>query len=104
MARRKGGGSTDVGDVIWIVPTLHVTIATVPKDAPWHAWPVVVASGMSIGHKGLICAAKTLAAAMADLYEQQTHLNAVRKEFETKRGNVVYKAYIPAGPPPLPKD
>ncbi|MBN1569440.1 MAG: amidohydrolase [Acidobacteria bacterium] len=102
--QEKRGGSTDVGDVSWIAPTLHVTIATVPRDAPWHAWPVVAASGMSIGHKGLIRAAKTLAATMVDLCEQQAHLKAVRKEFETKRGDVVYKAYIPAGPPPLPKD
>ena len=70
------GGSTDVGDVSWVAPTLHVTVATSPKDAPWHAWPVVATGGMSIGHKGMLRAAKTLAATMVDLYEQPAALKA----------------------------
>jgi aminobenzoyl-glutamate utilization protein B len=98
------GGSTDVGDVSWVVPTLHVTIATSPKSAPWHAWPVVATGGMSIGHKGLVRAAKVLAATMVDLYEQPAQLRAVRAEFEKKRGDVKYDAYVPDGPPPLPKN
>lgn len=96
------GGSTDVGDVSWVVPTLHLTVATSPKDAPWHAWPVVATGGMSIGHKGMVRAAKTLAATMVDLYEQPKTLREVRAEFEKKKGDVVFKAYLPDGPPPLP--
>ena len=98
------GGSTDVGDVSWIVPTLHVTVATSPKAAPWHAWPVVATSGMSIGHKGLVRAAKTLAATMIDLYERPAALQDVRAEFEKQKGDVVFQAYVPEGPPPLPQD
>lgn len=98
------GGSTDVGDVSWVVPTLHLSVVTSPKDAPWHAWPVVASSGMSIGHKGMITAAETLAATMVDLYEKPQTLRAVREEFEKKRGDVVYKAYLPEGPPELPKE
>jgi aminobenzoyl-glutamate utilization protein B len=96
------GGSTDVGDVSWVAPTLHVTVATSPKDAPWHAWPVVATGGMSIGHKGMLRAAKTLAATMVDLYERPAALQEVRGEFEKKKGDVVFKAYIPDGPPPIP--
>ncbi|MCJ7679864.1 MAG: amidohydrolase, partial [Candidatus Aminicenantes bacterium] len=48
------GGSTDVGDVSWFVPTLSMSATTAPRDTPWHAWPVVACGGMSIGHKGLI--------------------------------------------------
>jgi aminobenzoyl-glutamate utilization protein B len=102
--QEEEGGSTDVADVSWTVPTLHVTVATAPKDAPWHAWPVVATAGMSIGHKGLVRAAKTLAATMVDLYEQPAALKAVRAEFEQKKGDVVYDAYVPDGPPPLPED
>jgi len=104
QGQEQEGGSTDLGDVSWIVPTLHATIATVPKGVPWHAWPVVAASGMSIGHKGMLRAAKTLAATMVDLYEQPKHLKAIRADFEKKKGNVKYRAYVPEGPPPLPKD
>jgi len=98
------GGSTDVGDVSWVVPTLTLTVATAPKAAPWHAWPVVATGGMSIGHKGMIVASKTLAASMVDLYENPKALREVRADFEKKKGDVVFKAYLPEGAPPLPKD
>jgi aminobenzoyl-glutamate utilization protein B len=98
------GGSTDVGDVSWVAPTLTLTVATAPKDAPWHAWPVVATGGMSIGHKGMLVAAKVLAATMVDLYEKPATLREVRAEFEKKRGDVVFKAYVPDGPPPLPHE
>ncbi len=63
------GGSTDVADVSWNVPTIHLSVTTAAFEAPWHAWPVVAAGGTSIGHKGMNYAAKTLAATMVDLYE-----------------------------------
>jgi aminobenzoyl-glutamate utilization protein B len=102
--QKEEGGSTDVGDVSWVVPTLTLTVATAPKAAPWHAWPVVATGGMSIGHKGMIVAAKTLAATMVDLYENPRSLREVRSEFEKRRGDVRFQAYLPDGPPPLPRD
>jgi aminobenzoyl-glutamate utilization protein B len=102
--QEEEGGSTDVGDVSWVVPTVTLTVATSPKDAPWHAWPVVATGGMSIGHKGLVVASKTLAATMVDVYENPGALREIRSEFEKRRGDVVFKAYLPDGPPPLPKD
>lgn len=98
------GGSTDVGDISWIAPTLHVSVATSPQGAPWHGWPVVASGGMSIGHKGMVRAAKVLAATMVDLYEQPAALAAVQAEFKAKKGDVKYESYVPPGPPPVPKD
>jgi aminobenzoyl-glutamate utilization protein B len=97
------GGSTDVADVSWVVPTLHLSVATSPIAAPWHAWPVAASGGMSIGHKGMLLAARTLAATMVDLYEQPAALEAVRAEFKVRKGDTVYRSYVPDGPPPLPK-
>lgn len=96
------GGSTDVADVSWNVPTLHVSVTTAPAAAPWHAWPVVASGGMSIGHKGMTFAAKTLAATMVDLFEHPEKRAEIRKEFEENTKGVVYKGYIPDGPPPVP--
>lgn len=98
------GGSTDVADVSWVAPTLHLSVATAPQGAPWHAWPVVASGGMSLGHKGMVLAAKAMAATMVDLYEQPSQLAAVRADFEAKKGATAYRGYIPEGPPPLPKD
>jgi aminobenzoyl-glutamate utilization protein B len=96
------GGSTDVADVSWNVPTLHMSVTTAAHDAPWHAWPVVATGGMSIGHKGMIYAAKALAATMVDLYENPEQRAAVVQEFEEKTRNSEFKLYIPEGPPPIP--
>jgi len=98
------GGSTDVGDVSWQVPTLHLSVTTAAVGAPWHAWPVVATGGMSIGHKGMLYAAKTLAATMVDLYADPANLAEVRSEFEDKTRGVEYVSYLPDGPPPLPED
>jgi aminobenzoyl-glutamate utilization protein B len=101
--QEREGGSTDVGDVSWNVPTLHVSVATAPRGVPWHAWPVVAAGGMSIGHKGMVMAAKTLAATMVDLFDDPAARAAVRAEFEKKTAGFVYEPYVPDGPPPVPK-
>jgi aminobenzoyl-glutamate utilization protein B len=96
------GGSTDVGDVSWVVPTLHLSVTTAPESA-WHAWPVVACGGMSIGHKGMMLAAKTLAATMVDLFEDGKTREAIQAEFKEKTRGFVYKPYISDGPPPVPK-
>ena len=101
--QEREGGSTDVGDVSWNVPTLHVSVTTAPRGVPWHAWPVVAAGGMSIGHKGMILAAKTLAATMVDLFDDPAARAVVRTEFERKTQGFVYRPYVPDGPPPVPK-
>ncbi len=96
------GGSTDVADVSWRVPTLHLSVTTAPAEAPWHAWPVVAAGGMSIGHKGMLHAAKALAAIMVELFEDEAARQAIRQEFAEQTAGFTYRAYIPDGPPPLP--
>lgn len=96
-----GGGSTDVGDVSFVVPTIRLSVTTAPKDTPWHSWAVVACSGMSIGHKGMIYAAKALSMTMVDLFEDAKLREEVRKEFLEKKGDYVYKGMVPEGPPPV---
>jgi aminobenzoyl-glutamate utilization protein B len=98
------GGSTDVADVSWVAPTLHLSVTTAAANAPWHAWPVVATGGMSIGHRGMVYAAKALAATMVDLYQKPDSLAAIQQEFEEKTRGVEYRGYIPDGPPPVPED
>jgi len=98
------GGSTDVADVSWVVPTLHLSVTTAPADTPWHAWPVVAAGGMSIGHKGMLYAAKAMAATMVDLYLDAAARAAIRQEWLEEKGDRVYESFLGDGPPPLPED
>ena len=97
-----GGGSTDVGDVSWLVPEIRLRTPTAPVGTPWHSWAVVACGGMSIGHKGMVHAAKALAMTMVDLYEQPKLVEEVQAEFRERKGDAVYEAILPEGPPPIP--
>jgi aminobenzoyl-glutamate utilization protein B len=92
-----------VGDVSWLVPTLHFSVTTGAKDAPWHAWPTVATAGMSIGHKGMVHAAKAMAMTAVDLFLDAKKRGDIRAEFAEQTKGFVYKPYIPDGPPPIPQ-
>lgn len=96
------GGSTDVGDISWIVPEVTLVATTAPANTAWHGWSVVACGGMSIGHKGLVLASKSLAMTMVDLFENEQLRKDIRAEFDQRKGDHVYKPYIPDGPPPIP--
>lgn len=96
-----GGGSTDVGDVSWNVPNINLGVTTAPKDTPWHSWAVVACGGMSIGHKGMVYASKAMGMTMLDLFENPTLLQEVKDEYKERKGDAVYEAIVPPGPPPI---
>lgn len=95
------GGSTDVGDVSFVVPTIRLGATTAPKGTPWHSWAVVACGGMSIGHKGMAYAAKSLAMTMVDLFEDPSLRQEVKEEFKKRKGDYEYKGIVPDGPPPI---
>ncbi|MEM8999581.1 MAG: amidohydrolase [Bacteroidota bacterium] len=96
-----GGGSTDVGDVSWNVANINLRVTTAPKDTPWHSWAVVACGGMSIGHKGMVHAAKAMGMTMVDLFENQKLIDKVKAEYKQRKGEEIYEAIIPDGPPPV---
>jgi aminobenzoyl-glutamate utilization protein B len=96
-----GGGSTDVGDVSWNVANINLRVTMAPKDTPWHSWAVVACGGMSIGHKSLTYGSKAMAMTMADLFENPELVKKVKAEYKERKGDEVYKAIIPEGPPPI---
>ncbi len=100
-AEHPGGGSTDVGDVSWNVANINLGVTVAPKDTPWHSWAVVACGGMSIGHKGMLYAAKAMGMTMVDLFENESLVEKVKAEFVERKGNTVYKPMIPEGPPPI---
>jgi len=56
---------------------------------------------MSIGHKGMTYAAKAMAMTMSDLFENSDLVEKVKAEYKERKGDEVYKAIIPEGPPPI---
>lgn len=83
-------GSTDVGDVSWQTPAAQVHCVTFPFGAAGHSWQNVSCGGTSLGHKGLINAAKIIACAAIELMNDPETLQKARDEFarRTKSGYV----------------
>ncbi len=96
------GGSTDVGDVSYIVPQITLMATTAPYNSPWHSWVVVACGGMEIGHKGMLFAARSLGTTMVDLFEDENLRKQIKEEFSRRKGSEVWKAMLPEGPPPVP--
>ncbi len=95
------GGSTDVGDVSQVVPTISLGVTTAASGGPWHSWAVVACTGMSIGHKGMIYAAKALSMTMADLYKNPSLISTVKEDFLKNKKYDKYDPRILPGPPSL---
>jgi aminobenzoyl-glutamate utilization protein B len=95
------GGSTDVGDVSQLVPTIRMTATVASKGGPWHSWAVVACTGMSIGHKGMLYASKALGMTMVDLFKDPALVKRIKEDFKNNKTNSSYDPRIPAGPPSL---
>jgi len=99
---RAGYGSTDVGDISWLVPTVGIRTATWVPGTPAHSWQAVAAGGTSIGLKGMEVAAKTLALTGLALFKDPKLVAAARAEFDKLRGpNFEYVSIVGDRAPPL---
>lgn len=89
--------STDVGDISWFVPIGGLGVASYGYDLPIHSWPVVAATGTTIGTKALITAAKTMTATAIDLYTDPVLMERVKADWRKSRGDAPFKTLIPEG-------
>ena len=87
-------GSTDVGDVSRQTPTVQLHTATWPAWTPGHSWQAVSAGKSTIAHKGMLLAARVMAATAWDLYEKPEALAQARADFE-KQNRDGYVCPIP---------
>ena len=60
-------GSTDVGDVSWVVPTVQARGATYAIGTPGHSWQLTAQGKMPAAHKGLVHVAKVMAGTALDV-------------------------------------
>ena len=89
-----GGGSTDVGDVSYAVPTVGLEAATWIPGTPAHSWQAVACGGTEIGTKGMMVAAKTMALMAIDLFSDPALINKAKQEFIQAKGDYQYKALL----------
>lgn len=94
--------SSDVGDVSWIVPTVGMNPATWIPGTAAHTWQATAADGMSIGFKGMLVAAKSMAMTAIDLVNDPSIISRAKSELEAVRGaDFKYKPLIGDRKPPL---
>ncbi len=99
---RTGAGSTDVGDVSWAVPTAGLRTATWVPGTSAHTWQAVAAGGTSIGIKGMMVAAKTLAMTAMDIFNNPDVTEIAKQELLQQRGaDFKYESLLGDREPPL---
>jgi len=102
VLERGQGGSTDVGDVSWQVPTAGLSTATWVPGTSAHTWQAVAAGGTSIGTKGMINAAKVISLTAIDIFNNPELCNQALEELNRRRGkDFIYEALLGDREPPL---
>jgi len=98
---KEGGlaGSSDVGDVSWIVPTAWLYATTYPVGTPAHSWQAVASSG-SFGLRSVTYTAKILGGTIYDIMTDESIVEAAWQEFERKTSGRSYKSPLPSDAEP----
>ena len=93
----QGLASTDVGDLSWFMPVGELNVASYTYGAPGHSWQIVACTGMSIGEKGMMVAAKTLASSAIEVLQTPALLDKARADFKAIRDPLAWVTLIPEG-------
>lgn len=95
-------GSSDVGDVSWVCPTMEFGTTSNVIGVPGHSWQWVSTGATSIAHKSLIFAAKVIAGSALDLITKPDLLKKAKEEHKDRLGDKAYETPLPEGvEPPL---
>ena len=78
-------GSSDMGNVSQVVPSIHPYISIGPEDMGGHTAEFCAAAGSPAGHEGMIKAAKLMAMTVVDLLAEPANLRAVQQSFEEEK-------------------
>lgn len=92
-----GGGSTDVGDVSWVVPVGQVNVNCFAAGTALHSWQAVAQGKSPLAHKGMLTATKVMACTGVELLTKPELLAQVKADWIDALDGEVY-------PNPLPKD
>lgn len=88
-------GSTDVGDVSWVVPTMQCTTTCWALGTPFHTWQVVSQGAMPIAHKGMLQAGKVIASTAIEAMENPVIIEQARAEWQERLDGETYSSLIP---------
>ena len=100
------GGSDDIGDVSWNVPTVTLRFPSNVRGLQGHHWSSAMAMATPIAHKGAVAGAKVIATTMLDLFQNETLVNEAQMYFDdVQTAEEQYEAFIgPDDPPAIEKN
>ena len=90
-------GSTEVGDVSWVVPLAQFSTTCQPFGTPGHSWQVTASVGGTIGHKGMLYAGKILALTALDFMADRELVEAARADLRETLARRHYQSPLPEG-------
>ena len=93
-------GSTDVGDVSWVCPTVQSNITCYAAGTPNHSWQQVAQGKSELAHEGMLYAARIMAGTAMDILNNPAILEEAKKEWQERLGGETYRCPIPAGVTP----
>jgi aminobenzoyl-glutamate utilization protein B len=95
-------GSTDVGDVSWVVPTVQVHAPTVAIGTPFHTWQVVAQGKTPAAHKAMVQAAKAMAGLGVKALLEPDLIAAAKADLNKRTARTPYVSPLPDNvAPPL---
>lgn len=100
--RNPAIGSTDVGDVSWVVPTVQAHAPTVAIGSPFHTWQIVAQGKTPAAHKAMVHVSKAMAALATHLFRDPALMEAAKKDLAARTAKSPYRSPVPEGvDPPL---
>jgi aminobenzoyl-glutamate utilization protein B len=93
-------GSTDVGDVSYVVPTAQAMAIGGPIGSTTHSWQFSATAGTHIAHEGMLLAAQAMGLAGVEMLARPELIDEAKKEFEKQRGDEKYVSPLPDGVEP----
>jgi aminobenzoyl-glutamate utilization protein B len=79
---KRGGGSDDIGDISWAVPTVSLSFPANFRAGPGHNWANAIAMATPIAHKGTVAGARVQAMTLLDAIMRPDVLTQAREYFE----------------------
>jgi aminobenzoyl-glutamate utilization protein B len=90
-----GGGSDDIGDVSWTVPTVTLRFPGNIQAGPGHNWANAISMATPIAHKGILAAAKVQAMTVLDILLHPELVQAAKDYFNNvQTKDVKYKSFL----------
>jgi len=98
-------GSTDVGDVSWVVPTVQARGATYAIGTPGHSWQLTAQGKAPLAHKGMVHVAKVMASTAVDALKDPALITQAKADYRARTADNPYVCPLPEdiSPPVRPR-